>query len=231
MSNFEGTRRQRLEWIEARIDQWQANAAAIGITPAQATNLKNLVGAATSMFTAAEVARDNAKSATRKFYDAMSSMSGPTRDLIATIKAYAETTNNPNVYNLSNIDPPAPPTPVRAPSAPFDVSGFVSPTGNATITWDADRSGASTGVFFMVERKRGSEATFMVIGGTAEKSYLDLDPRLATGTVQYRVKAQRGGLSSEWSVPIAFSIVGGGGGGFTVSQVSDGPGESVQLAA
>ena len=227
MGNFEGSRRQRLDWIEARIDQWQANAAVIGITPAQALALKALVAAASASSTAAGVARDNAKSATRKYYDAMSGMSGPTRDLIVTIKAFAETSNNPNVYNLSNIDPPAPPTPVVAPTAPFDVSGSVSPTGNATITWDADRSGASSGIFFMLERKRGGEATFLVFGGTAEKNFLDVDPRFASGTIQYRVKAQRGGLSSTWSVPIAFSITGGGG--FTVSRVTGQ--DNVQLAA
>jgi hypothetical protein len=227
MSNFSGTRREKLEWIEARAPLWQTNATQIGITTAQATSLKALVAAATDAFTAAEVARADAKSATRKYYEAVSDMSGPTRDLIATIKAFAETSNNPNVYNLSNIDPPAPPTPAQAPSTPFDVSGSVSPTGNATITWDADRSGASSGIFFMVERKRGNEATFSIIGGTAEKAFLDVDPRFATGTVQYRVKAQRGGLSSEWSVPIAFSITGGGG--FTVSQVTESNG--VQLAA
>ncbi len=230
MTNFEGTRRQRLEWIEARITQWVANASQIGITSIQANNLKDLVGQASSAFTTAEFARAEAKNATRKYYDAVSDMSGPTRDLIATIKAFAETTDNPNVYALSSIDPPAPPTPVAAPTVPFDVSGSVSPTGNATITWDADRSGASSGIFFMVERKRGNEATFSIIGGTAEKAFLDVDPRFATGTVQYRVKAQRGGLSSEWSVPIAFSITTGGGGvGFTVSQVTENNG--VQLAA
>jgi hypothetical protein len=197
---------------------------------AQATSLKSLVATAAGQFTAAEAMRDDSKSATRKFYDAMTAMSGPTRDLIATIKAYAETSNNPNVYNLSNVEPPAPPTPATAPTIPFDVTGFVSPTGEATVTWNADRSGASTGVFFLVERKRSAEAGFGLIGGTAEKAFVDLDPRLGTGTVQYRVKAQRGGLTSSWSVPIAFTITsGGGGGGFTVTSVA--PGEGVQLAA
>ena len=228
MTNFSGTRREKLEWIEARAPIWQTSALQIGITVAQATSLKSLVAAASDAFTAAEAARADAKSATRKFYDAVADMSEPTRDLIATIKAFAETTNNPNVYNISNIDPPAPPTPASAPTIPFDVSGSVSPTGNATVTWDADRSGASSGIFFMVERKRGTEATFSIIGGTAEKAFLDVDPRFATGTVQYRVKAQRGSLSSNWSVPIAFSITTGGG-GFTVSQVSEDDG--VQLAA
>jgi len=229
MSNFSGTKRERLQWIEARIDQWQQNQAQIGISVQQITNLKTLVGSASATFTAAEFARAAAKNATRDFYEAFNDMSGPTRDLIATIKAFAETTNNPNVFSLSSIEPPAPPTPATAPTNPFDVSGSVSPTGNATITWDADRSGASTGIFFMVERKRGNEATFSIIGGTAEKAFLDVDPRFATGTVQYRVKAQRGSLSSNWSVPIAFSITGGGG--FTVSQVSGGESEGVQLAA
>lgn len=227
MSNFSGTRREKLQWIEARIEQWQQNQAQIGISVQQITNLKTLVGSASAAFTGAEFARAAAKNATRDFYDAFNDMSGPTRDLINTIKAYAETTNNPSVFSLSSIEPPAPPTPAQAPSTPFDVSGSVSPTGNATITWDADRSGASSGIFFMVERKRGNEATFSIIGGTAEKAFLDVDPRFATGTVQYRVKAQRGGLSSDWSVPIAFSITGGGG--FTVSQLTESNG--VQLAA
>lgn len=227
MGNFEGSRRQRLEWIQARVDLWQTNAAALNLSTTQITNLKNLVTAAAANFTAAEVARDDAKSATRKFYDAMSDMSELTRDLIGVIKSYAETTGNPDVYNLSNVEPNSPPTPATAPSVPFDVTGFVSPTGEGTVTWSAERSGASSGIFFLVERKRAADATFNLIGGTAEKAFVDLDPRFGLGTVLYRVKAQRGGLTSSWSVPIAFTITSGGG--FAVSQVSGN--EGVQLAA
>ncbi len=228
MANFEGSRRQKLEWMEARITQWQSNALAIGISAAQATNVKNAAVTCRTEFNDAEAARAAAKNATVEFYTASNTMNGLARDLIATIKAFAETTNNPNVYALASIDPPAPPTPVPAPSVPTDFNGSVSPGGVVTLTWKATPSGASSGIFFLVERKRAGEPAWIAMGGTAEKAFIDPNPMLSTGIVQYRVKAARAEAASDWSSFVSFDLAGGGGSVVGVLSFDDG--EQAQAA-
>ena len=229
MPNFEGTRRQKLEWLEARVNQWTANAAGIGILPATATSVKNAAVACRTEFNDAEIARAAAKNATLEFYTASTTMNNLARDVIATIKAYAESTNNPNVYALASIDPPAPPTPVPAPAVPTDFSGSVSPGGVVTLTWKATPSGPSSGIFFLVERKRGSEPAWIPMGGSAEKAFIDPNPMLSSGVVQYRVKAVRGESASDWSAFISFDLAGMGGSVVGVLSFDEG-GEQAQAA-
>lgn len=211
MGNFEGTRRQRLQWIQARLARWSANAAAIGLTSTQVSQATAKVAGAAETSNEAEAARAAAKSATKIYYAADDEMSATVRSLITTIKAYAETSGNVNVYALADLDPPAPRTPAEPPTVPSDVTGFVSPTGDVTLTWKATLSGASTGVFFMIERKQPTEAGFSPIGASALKEFTDATPNLTGGVVQYRVKAVRGTLSSVWSVPVAFDVDNGVG--------------------
>lgn len=209
MSELPRTRLGRLEYFEARGTLWTTNAVAIGLTPAQVTALKAAANANRNDFSAAEVARNASKAATTSFYNSGNTMFDLGRDLIKTIKAFAETTNNPSVYALANIDPPAPPTPVPAPEAPTDLAGTLDNFGVATLTWKAARSGPSSGIFFVVERQRAGEAAYATLGATSEKSFIDPDPRAASGTVTYRVKAVRGGDASPWAQPIFFAIGGG----------------------
>lgn len=231
MPNFEGTRRQKLEWLEARMNQWVANAAAIGVLPATATNVKNAAVACRTEFNDAEFARAAAKNATLEFYTASTTMNNLARDVIATIKAYAESTNNPSVYALASIDPPAPPTPVPAPGVPTDFNGSVSPGGVVTLTWKSTPSGVASGVFFLVERKRSTEPAWIPMGGSAEKAFIDPNPMLSSGIVQYRVKAVRGESSSDWSAFISFDLAGMGGvGGSVVGVLSFDNGEQAQAA-
>ncbi len=49
------------------------------------------------------------------------------------------------------------------------------------------------------------------LGATSERSFIDPDPRAASGTVSYRVKAVRGADNSAWAQPIFFAIGGGSG--------------------
>jgi hypothetical protein len=222
MSELPRTRLARLEYFEARSTLWTANAAAIGLTPAQVTAIKNAAVANRTDFNAAEVARNASKAATTQYYNSGNTMFDLGRDLIKTIKAFAETTNNPNVYALANINPPAPPAPVPAPDAPTDLAGTLDNFGVATLTWKATRSGPSSGIFFVVERQRAGEAAFVTLGATSEKSFIDPDPRAASGNVSYRVKAVRGADESAWAQPIFFAIGGGGGGavsGYVINTV------------
>jgi ribonuclease BN (tRNA processing enzyme) len=66
-------------------------------------------------------AQQAAKAATDAFYDKvrlMHASPGAGADMIQTIKTYAQTTNNPNVYVLAQIPPPAQVERPRRPARP-----------------------------------------------------------------------------------------------------------------
>jgi hypothetical protein len=52
MATYPKNRAEFLVWAEAHVNVWQANAAAIGLTAAQATAFKNLVMALRGLTTA-----------------------------------------------------------------------------------------------------------------------------------------------------------------------------------
>lgn len=215
MSVLPSTRQGRLDYFNARSALWTTNFASIGISSAQATALKTAVSTNLADAAAMAVAHDAAKSATNTFYTSNNAMVSLGRDLIKTIKAYAATTNNPMVYSLSNIDPPAPPSPVPAPDVPTDLVGSVTPDGVVTLSWKATPSGASSGIFFVIERKHAADTDYNVVSATVEKSFMDPGANIPAGMVQYRIKAVRGSDASDWTTPVVFNF--GGGGGFAVA--------------
>ncbi|MCC6322385.1 MAG: hypothetical protein IT438_13230 [Phycisphaerales bacterium] len=230
MSELPQSRLARLQYFEAHYGLWQTNAVNVGISAATALSVKNATTACRAGFDSMMVARNAAKAATLNFYNLNNTLVDLGRGVISTIKSFAESTSNPNVYVLADINPPAPPSPVPAPSTPLEFTGSVSPDGVVTLAWRPESSGPSSGVFFLLERKKIGEANYSVLGATMERNYMDPDADIGSGPVQYRVRAVRGNLTSAWTQPIVFNFGGGGGGGFTVSAVAE-DGGGVKMAA
>lgn len=205
------TKLGQLEFFESHKDAWSDHAPAIGLQTSAVSSFKPLITSTRDAYNAMQIARDASKAATQAYYNAHSDMLGTGRAFIAAIKAFAETSRNANVYVLANIDPPAPPSPTPAPDVPTDLVGTISPSGGVTLTWNATRSGATRGIFFLVERQRASETAWTPLGGVMEKAFLDPSPMLGDGPVQYRVRAGRNEASSAWTVPISFNIPCGPG--------------------
>jgi len=182
---------------------------AVGLTAPQMASFAPLVAAAREAFNDAVSAREQAKAATQKYYNAVADMDGPGRDYIATIKAFAETTGNPNVYVLAQVPPPAAPSPVPGPTTPTDLRGSIDASGILTLAWEAERSGPSSGVVFLVSRKAPGESAFTFIGATFEKVYVDATFVACEGPFAYRIQAQRGGQSSGFAGPLEINLGNG----------------------
>jgi len=205
------TKLGQLEFFESHKDAWADHATEIGLQDSAISAFKPQITAARAAYSAMQIARDASKAATQNFYNTHGDMLSTGRAFIAAIKAFAETSNDPNVYVLANIDPPAPPSPTPAPETPTDLVGAISPSGSVTLTWSSTRSGATRGIFFLVERQRASETTWTPLGGVMEKAIIDPNPGLGEGPVQYRVRAGRNTSYSEWTVPISFNVPCGPG--------------------
>lgn len=217
MGTYPDTRSEFLNWCEAHTDLWSANAAAIGITPAQALSFKNNTGAMRSTVTAQAVAKDAARSATKDVTTAESTLRATASDLVRFIRAFAEASANPNaVYTAAQIPPPAKSSPVAPPGQPTNFREELNPGGSITISWKAAHPEGSDRVVYFVQRKLNTQANFSLVGGTGERKYLDATLPANSGGATYIVTAQRGQVSGAPSQELSISL-GVSGSGLTVT--------------
>ena len=206
MSVIPDTLAEKLAFFEARVAEWSTNAAAIGITPGQATGISAMTAEARAKYDAAVAARAASKNATNDqkiAFDMLTTFGG---DLVKTIRAYAETNDNPIVYSLASIPAPAEPTPLGPPATPTNLVAALNTSGNVDITFKASKTGGTT---FIIERRTTplGEITpngWTQIGITESKKFTDNALPQGLGSVQYRVIATR---SSGVGTPSQFTAL------------------------
>jgi hypothetical protein len=198
---------ERLQWFEQRESLWTANAAQIGLQPAQVTQLSGFIATARTKYDEAQTARAASEMSTFMMKEAVRDMSVFGSDLIKTIKAFAETTGNKNVYALASVPPPAPPSPAGPPEAPTDIVGDPNADGTVTVRW---RGSLRSQTFFTVWRKIGSAGSFVQIGAVAAKAFIDTGVPQGVASVSYIIRAQRNNLVSQ---PSTEAVVNFGSGG------------------
>ncbi len=183
-----------LQFFETHVPIWQAAPATIGLTAALVTSLDNAAKAARLQLSAQQAAKTAAKTATNTFHGGMTALRGVGGDLIKTIKAFADTTNNPNVYNLAQIPPPAAPSPPPPLEAPEDFTADPAADGTISLKW---KGSLRFSTFFSIFRRGPGEANFTQIATVAAKSFIDTAPPAPKGpeqanrSVDYLVRAQR----------------------------------------
>lgn len=233
MSIVPSSRIGKVEFYESHITAWTTSAAAIGLQPSAVATLESATKAAREAFTAAEIAREAAKSATQLFYTRVREMHnapGMGSDMLDTIKTFALTTNNPDVYTLAQIPPPATPGTTPPPGTPFDFTVGLLQTGAIELKWKCNNPSGIGGTIYEVQRSiNGGPATF--VGSSGVKSFID--STISGGPATYTVTAVR---STARGNPAVFTVYlgvgnGGGAGGFAITSVSGANGTQVKLAA
>ncbi|QKK08647.1 MAG: hypothetical protein HND58_11070 [Planctomycetota bacterium] len=202
------TRREQIEWFESRLDAWAADPGSIGLTAEQVTQLAAEVAAARGRYQQAEQARNASRAATGAFHTATDGMTRSGRDLVATIKAFAEASDDRGVYDRANVPPPADRSPLPPPGRPTSIRTTLDTTGRIRLTWKADDAAASSGAYFIVLRRLEEEPTFGILGATGAKSFTDETIPLGTRRATYQIRPFRGqkaGKSSE-QVAVQFGV-------------------------
>jgi hypothetical protein len=164
----------------------------------------------------AQVARESSKFATNALKDAMNAVQATGGAYINLIKAFAETTHNPMVYNLAQVSPSNPPGTVADPVAPQMFGATVNPSGSLTITWKVAQPAGVIGVQYRNYRRVNSTSGPYTLISTegSKKSYTDQTLPYGVDLVQYIVQPVRNGVVGPESpaFPVQFgSVVGGGG--------------------
>lgn len=129
--------RQALQWVEAHIEPWTDNAAAIGLDASQVSSLASLAAAARARLTAAETRRETSKSATLEFNGAATDMKSLASLMVSTFKNCAESSGDESVYALADVSPASPRSPSPPPNQPTDLRWAVTPTGRVQLSWKA----------------------------------------------------------------------------------------------
>lgn len=225
----------KIEFYEAHLPPWTTNAAAIGLTPASVTALTTAVTNARKAYGDHLAAQAAAKAATAAFYDKvriMHSNPGFGADMIQTIKTFAQTSNNPNVYVLAQIPPPAQGGTTPPPGTPFDFTVNLLQDGSLQLKWKCSNPSGTVGTIYEVKRQVGGAGSFQFVGATGVKTFTD-DTLSGGSPVMYQITAVR---STARGNPAQFVVnFGVGGGGLTVSSIStpaaDGDEGQIKMAA
>ncbi len=220
MSITPQTRLGKVEFYESHVGPWGSSAVAIGTTVSAVNALSALTSAARKAYGDHLVAQDAAKTATQKFYDTVRAMHdgpGAGADMLNTIKAFAQTTNNPNVYTLAMIPPPAIPGVSPPPAKPTDFRVNLLEDGSLKLNWKCSNPAGTGSTNYEVLRKSGITTTFTYLGQVGKKSFTDMTiPAGATPSI-YQITALR---STQRGLPAQFTVnfgVGGGGSIFIAS--------------
>lgn len=231
MSSFPTSPRAALLlWAESHAPIFTANAAAIGLTPAQAASYAAAVNAYQTAALAQENARQAYRVATENATDTFGGLRAATGDRVRTIRAFAENAAKPLVvYTLAQIPPPAVPQPVPPPAQPTDLKVELSAaSGELTLRWKATNPPGANGTSYIVRRKLPGEAAFTFIGVTGTKRFVDATLFAGPDFAQYTIQGQRsdstGPLSEVFTVNFGrLPQASGGVGGGLEAFVADGP--------
>ncbi len=226
MAVLPSTRAGKIQWFKDRSGKWVLNAGALGLTPAALSAFETLLNDAVVAKADMDAARNASKAATQNFYGVAQDCITPGRELIATIKAYANTQPNPEVVlALAEIPPDAPPSPAVAPPPPTNLRGSISTDGILTLEWNSAEFGPSNGIVFLVNRKLPGQSEYTLAGATFDRAYIDTTFEAAAGATVYKVQAQRGGLKSAFSQTLSVDL-GFGGAGFVTGNAEGGQSEA-----
>jgi hypothetical protein len=135
-------------------------------------------------------------------------------DIIRTIKNFAETSNNPNVYNLAQIPAPQPAGPTPPPGRPFELTVGLLQTGAVELKWKCENPAGTSGTVYEVQRRIGN-GPFNYVGVTGTRSFTDDTLPLGSSSIIYQITAIR----STQNGPAAQFVVNFGVQGVTATAI------------
>ena len=182
---------QRIEFYEQRAANWVIQAAALGITPAKATQLVTLTGAARTKYQDQQAAKTALKGATADLHSSSGAMMNLGSEVIKEIKAKAASDGN-QIYTLAGLPIPSTPSPVARPGTPTDLQCLLVPgDGSLLLSWRCSNPANAVGVVYQVARKLAGESDFTPIGIAGERKIADSSLPMGSGLIGYRITAVR----------------------------------------
>lgn len=235
MSTIPDTIPEQLAFCESHWPVWLQAPTQIGATAQMIQDFKALVVDFRGGYDASVSARAASRAATVSMQNARDAALTSAGALVRTIRAYAEQTNNPDVYALAQIPPPAAPTPALAPTKPTSIELELEPNGALTILWKPTPNSSATptldastsGVTYSIFRRLPGETALTLVdtaparGARRFSSWTDENipaGASASGGITYAIQGSRSGGGLVGPMSDAFVVtLGMGGGGLTAT--------------
>ncbi len=178
----------RLQFFEQHLPTWAKDPVAIGLTAPELVSLANATAQARSDYDAVVNIRVTAQALTEAQHISVAEMYDIGSSFIKTIRAFAEKTNDPNVYVLAEIPAPQAPTPAGPPAKPTELEANLLLPFGIKLTW---KGTVSQNASFGIYRKLPGESAFSFIETTREKSWEDTSLPAGVASVEYYIAAIR----------------------------------------
>ena len=188
MATVDNTYLGRLEFFEARLPVWAKNPAAIGLSTGDLDELALRVAEARARYDSLASLRSRVRAETSAQKDANTAMYDLGIDLVQTIRAFAELTDDDGVYTAAQVPPIRPPSPLPPPPKPSNLSFELLPGGTLRLRW---KGTIARGASFAVYRKLEGEAGFTLLDAVAAKSFDDTTIPSGTSEIVYFIQARR----------------------------------------
>jgi hypothetical protein len=231
MSTVPANAKLRLEFYEAHIAPFTANAVAIGTTAAAVTDLTTKTTAARTKYNAKLAAEQAAKVATSEWRSAVTAMSIAGSAIIDQIRAKAKVTGGTSIYELAEIPAPATPSPVPAPGQPMDLVVTLTQSGAFNMKWKCPNPPGAGGTTYNVFRRVGATGEFSYIGGTGVREFEDETVPSGAALIMYKIQAVRSTLVGPFATFNVFLGVSSAGAAMIQSVVETTPPSSPKMAA
>lgn len=198
----------KLEYLEGRVNRWNADPGAIGLAEDQSAAALASTGQARAAYAAMLAARRHAEAMHDAWLGAMKKAENDGRSCLRSIDAFAKNSPQPDViYAKASVEPPRDKSPLGKPATPTKLSISLDTQGRANLTWGGTRHG---GTVFQVQRRvvalDGQERRWETVATVAERRFVDEATPGGVRGVSYRVRGERSGGVSAYTLGVTLPL-------------------------
>lgn len=208
------SRPDAIDWLGAHLPVWTADPTSIGLTIDIVADLATKHNEALAAETDADEANNAKLAASGTFRSKADTMRESAVAAVQAIKAFAQTSGDPAVYQAAQIPEPSPPSPAQPPEAPSQLTATFINGGRLDLAW---KGKGPQGTFYNVLRRFDEAEAYVSIGTTTRKSFEDETLPGGTSRVYYQIVAQQ---TSNKAYSLEFIVRLGTGNGTQEVQVA-----------
>ena len=193
----------KVEFYETHLALFTENAAAIGLSAEETSELAAKAAAAREALRAQAEAQIAARAATITAHLAVEELGKLGASMILKIRATAESTHDLGVYSLAGIPLAAEGSPIPAPGRPSRLTTTLGGDGSLLLKWKCDNPRGSVGTMYQISRQIGgsgeastrsgeaSDGEFVPLAVVGKKQFRDETIPAGATAITYRIQAIR----------------------------------------
>lgn len=180
-------RDELIAWFLQRLPHWEVDPASVGLTVSQVASLRDSVEKAAAAAERMRRLRNSAMAATAQADALAADLRAEGGPLVSTIKAFAETTGDREVYVRAQVPPKRAPTPLPPAEPPTRLNADPLANGHVLVTWRGSIARHQT--FDVLRSLDGGP--FILLRNVRGTRLLDETVPIGTTTALYRVYGVR----------------------------------------